>query len=123
MLELRDDDIMGLSGSITMQVNEWQWRRHVSRATGKEMLSCSYYRSIFDNACVTEYFPVLHEGYAQQKAIYEVAQIAHKSETPRHVLNFTDLDEAARMLSAGRHPATIEYRQEGKFHRVVRRVW
>ncbi|MFZ9905902.1 MAG: DEAD/DEAH box helicase [Steroidobacteraceae bacterium] len=123
VLELRDDDIMGLDDCITMKVEEWQWRKHVSRASGREMLSVSYYRSIFDNTCVTEYFPVLHEGYAQQKAVQEVASIAFRSKAPANVLDMVDLDQAARAMNAGKPPSSIDYKREGKFHRVVRRAW
>ena len=39
-LELHHDDIMGLEGK-DLAVTSWTWRKHVSRASGKEMLSCT----------------------------------------------------------------------------------
>jgi len=120
-LELHDDDIMGLDDTIAMKVNEWRWRKHVSRASGKEMLAVSYYGGLVD--VVTEYFPVLHTGYAQQKAIRVVADIVNRSNAPSDLLNLVDMDAAAQALNAGRPPSSIDYKRDGKFQRVLRRTW
>ena len=42
---LHDDDIMGLDAT-EMDITDWQWRRHTSRASGKEMLRVTYYLSL-----------------------------------------------------------------------------
>jgi DNA repair protein RadD len=51
--KLHDDDIMGLDAT-EMNVTEWQWRRHISRASGKEMLMVTYYGALSDKP-VNEY--------------------------------------------------------------------
>jgi DNA repair protein RadD len=123
-LELHDDDIMGTEEHLLqMPVAEWQWRKHVSKASGKEMLSVSYYKSIFENSCVTEYFPVMHEGFAQARAVQQVADIAFRSSAPREVLNLVDLEAAARLMNAGKPPARIKYKRDGKFFRIMKREW
>ena len=109
---------MGLQPT-EMIVTGWQWRKHVSSASGKEMLSVSYYGSLSDPA-VSEYFPVTHDGYAGSKARGAVASIARKakaSTTPEQ------LDEAASELNKGTPPALIKYFREGKFYRVAERSW
>jgi DNA repair protein RadD len=121
-LELRHDDIMGLDGN-KMVVTDWLWRKHISRASGKEMLAVSYYGGLSDPTIV-EYFPVTHEGYAGQKAIQNVlALIKNKYANGPNVLS-KDLDETASWFnSTAQHPTTIEYKKDGKFFRVMKRSW
>ena len=121
-LELRHDDIMGLDGN-EMVVTDWRWRKHISRASGKEMLAVSYYGGLSDPA-ITEYFPVTHEGYAGQKAVRTVLSlIQNKYANGMNVLS-NDLDEAASWFNAtAQHPATIKYEKDGKFYRVTNRSW
>ena len=124
-LELRDDDIMGLEGK-DMEVSSWTWRRHVSRASGKEMLSCTYYGSLSDKP-ITEYLPVLHDGYAGQKAMRLLMMMAksagaHLAEAA-HLEGSEGLDYIAAQMSNSKPPTSIEYRLDGKFHRVIKRSW
>ena len=124
-LELRDDDIMGLEGK-DMEVSSWIWRRHVSRASGKEMLSCTYYGSLSDKP-ITEYLPVLHDGYAGQKAMRQLMTMANSSGAhlaeAAHMEGSKALDYIAVQMSNSTPPKSIEYRMDGKFHRVIKRSW
>jgi DNA repair protein RadD len=125
-LELRNDDIMGLEGK-DLEITSWNWRRHVSRASGKEMLSCTYYGGLSDKP-ITEYLPVLHDGYAGEKAIKVMTQIIHNAkldsfEADRALGFEEDLDCLAAYLSTGTPPSSIEYRLDGKFYRVIKRSW
>ena len=124
-LELRNDDIMGLEGS-DLEVTSWSWRKHVSRASGKEMLSCTYYGSLSDKP-ITEYLPVLHEGYAGQRALQQLFTMAnsagaHLAEAER-MSDSEGLEYLATQMSSSRPPKVIEYRMDGKFHRVIKRSW
>jgi len=118
-LKLHTDDIMGIEPSV-MKVSKWIWRRHISKSSGKEMLKLTYYGALSDPA-ITEYFPVTHDGYIGKKSIEIVVSICHKSQT--NFDNVYDLDEAAAALTSGTPPATIRYRKDGKFYRVIRREW
>ena len=124
-LELRDDDIMGLEGK-DLEVTSWNWRRHVSRASGKEMLSCTYYGSLSDKP-ITEYLPVLHDGYAGQKAMRQLLTIANSSGAhlaeAAHLEGSEGLEYLAVQMSNSKPPTSIEYRLDGKFHRVLKRSW
>lgn len=124
-LELRNDDIMGLEAH-EMPVTSWSWRRHVSRASGKEMLACTYYGAISDRP-ITEYMPVMHDGYAGQKARRELISIAVSSDNSMsHGINFEQeesLNSLADSMNKRTPPKSIEYRMDGKFFRVLRRVW
>jgi DNA repair protein RadD len=118
-LKLHTDDIMGLEG-IDMPLTGWKWREHISATSGKAMLAVSYYGRLSDPA-VTEYFPVLHEGYAGQKAMKQVYEIAvHAKIVGMDVNNLSSL---AAQLSKGNCPKLISYKKDGKFYRINNREW
>ena len=119
-LKLRDDvDIMGLDGT-DMTVTGWKWREHTSLASGKIMLAVSYYGRLSDPA-VTEYFPVLHEGYAGQRAMKEVIKIADKARIVG--MNVDNLSSLAAQLTNGNAPIQIKYKKDGKFFRIIKKEW
>lgn len=118
-LELRQDDIMGLEVQ-EMALTGWNWRKHTSKASGKEMLAVSYYGGLSDPS-VVEYFPITHEGYAGQKAINAVVAIAGKASV--NFIKADAIEEWADRLNAGQCPSVIEYRRDGKFYRVTNRSW
>jgi len=117
LLALRDDDIMGLE-AIEMEVTGWNWRKHISRTSGNEMVACTYYGALSDRP-ITEYFPILNSGYAGSKAISQISMIAHSAGA---ILDHT-LDGIVNNMNSGSPPGLIQYRMDGKFHRVMGRSW
>ena len=118
---LADVDIMGLDG-LKMAVTSWRWRKHTSRTSGKNMLAVTYYGDL-SAPTVTEYLTVGYEGYAGQKATRTLYQIAERGGIKHGGLNVRSIDEMAENMNACIPPMNIEYRQDGKFHRVIRRNW
>lgn len=118
--KLHDDDIMGLD-TTEMSVTDWQWRKHISRASGKEMLAVTYYGALSDRP-VTEYLTVTHDGYAGQKARTLLAKMVQQSNAGDVMRNET-LDDVAFDLNNAAFPAMIKFRMDGKFHRVTDRRW
>jgi DNA repair protein RadD len=119
-LRLRaNDDIMGLAPSA-LEVTNWKWRKHVSRASGKEMLAVTYYGQLSDPS-VTEYLTVTHDGYAGEKALNMLAQMVARSGAV--LASDDDLEQAASALNAGAPPSEVQYRRDGKFFRVLKREW
>ena len=124
-LELRDVDIMGLDGS-EMEITSWNWRIHTSRSSGKLMLACTYYGALSDKP-ITEYLPLLHDGYAGQKAMRQLMNIATSSGA--HLADASrmgqeeGLDYISVQMSNSTPPKTIEYKMDGKFHRILKRSW
>ncbi len=118
-LKLHSDDIMGIDGS-ELAVKKWKWVVHTSKASSKRMLKVTYYGALSDPP-VTEYFTVLHDGYAGEKAVRMVRFIADKAHAPLPA-NPT-LEDGAEILTLGVPPATINYRKDGKFYRVLKRTW
>jgi DNA repair protein RadD len=111
---------MGLEGN-DLDVTSWTWRKHISKASGKEMLAVTYYGALSDGP-VTEYLAVAHDGYAGEKSRALLADMAHKA-GGRLDYNVADLHEIARQMSSGKPPACIEFKLDGKFHRVIKRSW
>lgn len=118
-LKLRNDDIMGMEGQ-DMVLTGWNWRKHVSKASGKEMLAVSYYGDLSDPS-VAEYMPVTHDGYAGQKAVASVVTIAKNAGVRFEAGD--DLQDWADALNEGRHPVAIKYKRDGKYYRVLKREW
>jgi DNA repair protein RadD len=119
-LKLHNHDIMGLEG-VDMEVSAWTWRKHISRASGKEMLSVSYYGGLSDPP-VTEYLAVTHDGYAGEKSRRLLADLAHKAGVELDY-GSADLHELAQTMTAGVPPSSIEFKKEGKFFTIINRSW
>jgi DNA repair protein RadD len=117
--ELHTDDIMGIEAQ-ELEVTEWNWRKHVSKASGKEMLAVTYYGALSDKP-ITEYLPINHEGYAGQKAIERLVEAKRQSRAPN--TEESSLDGIADAMNRGVAPTTITYKQDGKFYRVLTRSW
>jgi DNA repair protein RadD len=119
-MSLRDDDIMGQSGK-ELEIFSWTWRKHISKASNKDMLSVTYYGGLSDMP-VTEYLAVTHEGYAGEKSRRLLADMAHQSGIE---LNYgsADLHQMAQQLTDGRPPSRIEFKREGRFFSIINRTW
>lgn len=124
-LKLRQDDIMGLDGK-DMPVSSWNWRIHTSRASGKLMLACTYYGNLSDPP-ITEYLPILHEGYAGQRSMQQLFNMANSSGASLTGASNMQIDNSLDYLSVqmsnSTPPSMIEYKRDGKFYRVIRREW
>ena len=119
-LRLHNLDIMGQDGT-DLEVSSWTWRKHISRASGREMLAVSYYGGLSDPP-VTEYLAVTHDGYAGEKSRRLLADIAYKSKSKLTYL-MADLHDMAQILTEGQPPSAIEFKREGKFFSIIRRMW
>jgi len=117
---LGDEDIMG-TGRKQRKLRGWVWRRHISRASGKEMVKVSYYGANLSDQAVTEYLPVLHDGYARDKAWNLLTQIAERSGA--YLGAIQDLDDLCVEMNGSQPPQRIEFVKSGKFFEVKRRIW
>ena len=117
--KLHDDDFMKVE-SYELEVRSWGWFKHTSRASGMDMLAVTYYGGLSDPV-VTEYITILHDGYAGQKARRTIGEIAHAAGVA--LLSDEPLDDFAKRLYDGKMPSKIVFRRDGKYHRVLDRVW
>ena len=122
-LALHQDDIMGIEG-VDMPVTEWHWRKHISRASGNEMIALSYYGGLTD-APITEYLPVLNQGYAGNKAIQLLHDIARQSEAILSGIDQAEipLNYLVTQMNESEPPKIISYKRDGKFYKVIKRLW
>ncbi len=118
---LRNDDIMGLDGQ-ELEVTSWTWRKHISKASGIEMLAVTYYGGLSDTP-ITEYLPIMHEGYAGQRAMSQLLSIANSASIVPGGLNVKTLEDMVQNMNMATPPEWIEYRKDGKFFRVMKRSW
>jgi len=119
--KLHNDDIMGLDVA-KMNVTGWQWRRHVSLVSGKEMLMVTYYGALSDKP-VNEYLTVMHDGYAGQKANMLFAKISYRCGSNLYDWHQADLTNVAAEMNECNPPGVIKFRRDGKFYRVTERRW
>jgi DNA repair protein RadD len=117
-LRLHNLDIMGIEG-IDMDVTAWQWRKHISRASGKEMLAVTYYGALSDTP-VTEYLTVMHDGFAGEKSRRLLATLAKQSSATLDY-SIADIQQHADVLNLAKPPNAIEYKAEGKFFTIINR--
>ena len=121
--KLHNDDIMSLGGS-QMDVSYWRWRKHLSKTSNREMLSCSYYGSALSDPVITEYLAVMHDGYAGQKALQDLYMVAQSAQASlSESLSSSNLDRIADSMNDGTPPALIKFKKDGKYHRVIHRQW
>jgi DNA repair protein RadD len=122
-LKLCADDIMGLEG-IEMPVRAWWWRKHTSRASGKEMLAVTYYPEGLSDQAVTEYLPILHEGYAGDKALMQLMTMARNANADIDTSKDAWFDSLLVLsLNESKAPEMVKYKRDGKFFRVMERRW
>ena len=117
--ELHDVDIMGAATNV-MDVTDWRWADHLSRSSGKEMVKVTYYGALSDRP-ITEYLPILHDGYAGKKAMANLVSIAAQAGSA--IPNGGTLTDLCERLNDGQKPDQIKYMKDGKFNRVTKRVW
>ena len=119
--KLHSDDIMGLN-PLKMEISEWQWIRHVSRSSGKEMLKVRFYGGLSDKP-VDEYLTVTHQGFAGSRAREKLKQYIDKSEAGEDMYKLSSLDDMAERLNKAAPPSELHYRKNGKFYDIVKRSW
>lgn len=124
----RSADIMGLEPR-EMRLSAWSWAPYVSRTSGNEMLRVCYYGEALSDPVVSEYLPLLNFGYAGDRAMRTLAQMARDAYVPmptRQQAETNDSDwlqSIADAMSAAPPPERLIYRRDGRFHRVISRHW
>ena len=119
LLTLHNDDIMALEGSV-MNLTSWRWIKHTSRSSGKEMVKVTY-TGAYTQRPVHEYLPVSHGGYAGQKAVATVMSMSDSANC--NISECNNIDSLCEAMSLSMPPASIEYRKDGKFNRIIKREW
>jgi DNA repair protein RadD len=122
-LVLHQDDIMGIEG-MDMNVTDWHWRKHISRASGNEMIALTYYGGLVDPP-ITEYLPILNQGFVGNKSLQLLHDIARQSGAVLSGINQaqTPIDYLVVQMNQATPPRMMTYKRDGKFYKVVKRLW
>jgi hypothetical protein len=70
---------------------------------------------------IKEYLTITHDGYAGQKAMNKLINIAEFSGA--FIAGVQDLDQLCDIMNGSKFPKAIEYRKTGKFYEVMKRSW
>lgn len=120
-MKLSNSDIMGIDADEE-KISDWMWRKHISKASGKTMLACSYYGYGMNGRVIREYFTILHDGYAGQKARRNLMHIMRAIGIGDEMQS-DDLDALAYTLNQCMPPSQIKFTVNGKFYNVTERSW
>lgn len=115
---LHDDDIMGLD-PYTLDVTDWNWQSHIGANSGKEMLMVSYYGQLGD-PIIREYILVFHGGRIGRLAMQELRGISDRAGV---ALIQDTVEDLCQALNQGNRPRQILYKKDGKWFRVLDRIW
>lgn len=116
--QLRNDDIMGKEPT-EMSVTSWEWREQTSRS-GINMLVATYYGGLSDTP-IREYILIFHEGYAGLRAMQTLQDMAQRCSISLHEHESTD--DLIDAFNGCDPPGVITWQQDGKFRKVVDRIW
>ncbi len=123
-VQLYNDDIMG-NEPQEMKVKAWWWSVRTSHAKGIQMLCVEYEDEIMTGASIKEFITILHDGYARYRA--EVIMQEMIKYSGANLPNFEEttdyLETVAEAMNNARCPAKIEYKKDGQYYRVLRRIW
>jgi len=127
---LASDDIMGRE-PLRMELSGWSWKVHTGRRSGSRMLLVTYYGADLSSRPVREYITLGYGGWAGQKAARTMAGIVNHSLSDPSMLRKMvgddggpDLDRVVEIMEQhATAPSAIEYQIDGKFHRVIDRMW
>lgn len=111
---LSEADIMG-HGVETMELDGWEWYSQDSKA-GDKMIVVKYNPRRIGDRPVYQYFCLWHpSAWVAKKARNELWKVIQEC-------GITELDTEVMNTSAP-VPAAVKYKMEGKFPRVLERVW
>lgn len=113
---LSDADVE--SGLCTLEVRRWQWSVVLSRKGEIPMLLCRYYGYKVGDPVLRQYFCIMHEGYAREKAFSDLAKVCS------HIgLNLSECrsihEVACRLNEAGAYPQILHYKVKDGWPRIV----
>ena len=120
-LALHDDDVMEVE-IHDMDVAGWEWSKHVSRNSGKEMLKVAFYGDALDEPTLYEYLCIRHDGYAFEKAKRELFEYERRTGLP-DLDPGSDIEALAGLLNGTSPPERLAYKRDGKFWRIIDKTW
>ena len=119
---LHNDDIMKGPQPTDMDVTSWKFSPHTAYSSGKDMIKITYYGELSDPP-IHEYMMIFHEGYAGEKSLRSLAKICQQAGIDMSEVDESNWREWCEYATNGSPPNVISYQKDGKFYKVLGRVW
>ena len=113
-------DIMWGNDDSRMRITSWQFRPHVSRTSGKDMIRVTYCGLLSDKP-IHEYYAVFNEGVGGEVAAKKLASLCRKAGIDMDAEDWRAWCDYATKHS--RPPDAIEYHIDGDFAKITKRIW
>ena len=116
----REDEIFHDS-TQEMDVDYWAWCEYEGKTSKKKMLRVTYYGAAISDKPIHEYLVIWHDGYAGQRAMKTLKEIAESAGVDLSEPN--SAAELCDMMTGAHAPAVLRYKMDGKFPRILTRTW
>ena len=106
------------TGASILDVKRWSWSVVLSKKGEIPMLLCRYYGFKVGDPVLRQYFCVMHEGYARQRAFSDLAKLC--SQVGLNLSEYRSIYEVANRLNeTSAFPLTIRYKVKDGWPRIV----
>ena len=110
------------TGLLTLSINKWDWSVVLSKKGEIPMLLCRYYGYKVGDPVLRQYYCIMHNGYARQKAIANLADVCNR--THINLNECTSIEDVASKLNAAPSiPKSVTYRPNGKYLEISNVKW
>lgn len=113
-------DIMWGRHDLAMDITSWQFRPHVSRTSGKDMIRVTYYGALSDLP-INEYFAIFNGGAGGEVAMKKLTSLCRRSGIDMESDDWRAWCDYA--TSHGKPPHRITYTMDGQFAKITGRTW
>lgn len=117
---LHGDCIMGIENSQAF-IDKWTFQSYVTAKNIECILVKYFLRN--KKTPLMEYLLVYHPGWVGQEANRVLKKIAMRTNVTEELKKCRTIQEVVRLLNKTKRPDVIEYRKEGKYPRIIDRLW
>ena len=111
-------DVDAETGASILDVRRWSWSVVLSKKGEIPMLLCRYYGFKVGDPVLRQYFCVMHEGYARQRAFSNLAKLC--SQVGLNLSEYRSIYEVAdRLNETSAFPLTIRYKIKDGWPRII----
>ena len=110
------------TGMLALNVKKWTWSVVLSRKGEIPMLLCRYYGYKVGDPVLRQYYCIMHQGYAREKAFANLADVC--SHVGIRITDCSSIDDVAdRLNHSGTLPKTVTYRPTGGYLVAAAVIW
>ena len=110
------------TGLMTLSVKKWAWSVVLSRKGEIPMLLCRYYGYKVGDPVLRQYYCIMHNGYAREKAFANLAEVC--IHTKVILTECSSIEDVAEKLSNSETlPKRVTYRSNGGYLQTAEVIW